>query len=108
MPPRATAVGRFQQGRGVVKMASAVPAARNALPFAQQSPLPQTASGYTCRVHPSALAWHRAMLKHGWDLVVAHWLRLQAPSAGGPGSVPGQGTRGHMLQQKTEGPLYRN
>ena len=27
-----------------------------------------------------------------------HWLRLRAPNAGGPGSVPIQGTRSHMLQ----------
>ena len=25
-------------------------------------------------------------------------LRLWAPSAGGPGSIPGQGVRSHMLQ----------
>ena len=28
------------------------------------------------------------------------WLRLCTPSAGGPGSIPGRGTRGHMLQLK--------
>ncbi|TEA29128.1 hypothetical protein DBR06_SOUSAS10510099, partial [Sousa chinensis] len=26
------------------------------------------------------------------------WLRLYAPNAGGPGSIPGQGTRSHTLQ----------
>ena len=30
--------------------------------------------------------------------LVVQWLRLWAPSAGGPGSIPGQGTRSHMLQ----------
>ena len=30
--------------------------------------------------------------------LVTQWLRLRAPSAGGPGSIPGQGTRSHMLQ----------
>ena len=30
----------------------------------------------------------------GTSLVV-HWLRFYAPSAGGPGSIPGQGTRSH-------------
>ncbi|TEA34982.1 hypothetical protein DBR06_SOUSAS9710054, partial [Sousa chinensis] len=30
--------------------------------------------------------------------LVVQWLRL--PNAGGPGSVPGQGTRSHMLQLK--------
>ena len=31
----------------------------------------------------------------GTSLVV-QWLRLHAPKAGGPGSIPGQGTRSHM------------
>jgi len=29
---------------------------------------------------------------------VVHWLSLYAPSAGGPGLIPGQGTRSHRLQ----------
>ena len=29
---------------------------------------------------------------------MVQWLRLHAPSARGPGSIPGQGTRPHMLQ----------
>ena len=33
----------------------------------------------------------------GTSLLV-QWLRLSAPNAGGPGSIPGQGTRSHMLQ----------
>ncbi|TEA37693.1 hypothetical protein DBR06_SOUSAS9210008, partial [Sousa chinensis] len=28
--------------------------------------------------------------------LVVQWLRLCAPNAGGPGSIPGQGTRSHM------------
>ena len=28
--------------------------------------------------------------------LVAQWLRLHAPNAGGPGSIPGQGTRSNM------------
>ena len=28
------------------------------------------------------------------------WLRFQVPDAGGPGSIPDQGTRSRMLQQK--------
>ena len=28
--------------------------------------------------------------------LVAQWLRLRAPNAGGPSSIPGQGTRSHM------------
>ena len=35
----------------------------------------------------------------GTSLVV-QWLRLCAPNAGGPGSLPSQGTRSHVLQQK--------
>ncbi|TEA36710.1 hypothetical protein DBR06_SOUSAS310123, partial [Sousa chinensis] len=27
--------------------------------------------------------------------LVVQWLRLHAPNAGGPGSIPGQGTRFH-------------
>ena len=30
--------------------------------------------------------------------LVVQWLRLQAPNAGGPGLIPGQGTRSHILQ----------
>ena len=33
----------------------------------------------------------------GTSLVV-QWLRPCAPNAGGPGSIPGQGTRSHVLQ----------
>ena len=32
--------------------------------------------------------------------LVVQWLRLCAPNAGGPGSIPGQGTRSRMLQLK--------
>ncbi|TEA37944.1 hypothetical protein DBR06_SOUSAS37410008, partial [Sousa chinensis] len=28
--------------------------------------------------------------------LVVQWLRLCAPNAGGPGSIPGWGTRSHM------------
>ena len=28
--------------------------------------------------------------------LVALWIRLHAPNTGGPGSIPGQGTRSHM------------
>ena len=30
--------------------------------------------------------------------LVARWLRLYPPNAGGPGSIPSQGTRYYMLQ----------
>ena len=32
------------------------------------------------------------------DSLVGQWLRRRTPYAGGPGSIPGQGTRFHMLQ----------
>ena len=32
--------------------------------------------------------------------LVVQWLRLCAPSVGGLGSIPGQGTRSHMPQLK--------
>ena len=32
--------------------------------------------------------------------MVVQWLRLHAPNSGGPGSIPGPGTRSHMLQLK--------
>ena len=32
------------------------------------------------------------------DSLVVQWLRLHAPNAGPLGSIPGQGTRSHMLQ----------
>ena len=33
--------------------------------------------------------------------LVAQWLRLCAPKVGAPGSIPGQGTRSHMLQVRS-------
>ena len=32
--------------------------------------------------------------------LVVQWLRLYIPSVGGPGSIPDQGTRSHLLQLK--------
>lgn len=68
--------------RGVVEMASALPRPGMPLPSQAAEPCPRQLLVTPARVHPLALAWHRAVLKHGWDLVVAHWPRLQAPSAG--------------------------
>ena len=34
------------------------------------------------------------------DFPRGQWLRLHAPDAGGPGLIPGQGTRSRMLQLK--------
>ena len=33
---------------------------------------------------------------------MAPWLKRHAPSAGGPGLIPGQGTRSHMQQQRSK------
>ena len=35
------------------------------------------------------------------DSLVVQWLRLGAPNAGNPGSIPGQGTRAHMPQVRS-------
>ena len=37
----------------------------------------------------------KTRVQRGTALVV-QWIRLRAPNAGGPGSIPGQGTRSHM------------
>ena len=46
------------------------------------------------------------MIHQGTSLVV-QWLGLHAPNAGGPGSIPGQGTRSHM-RAATKEPTCRN
>ena len=35
---------------------------------------------------------------------MVQWLRLHAPKAGGPGSIPGQGTGARMPQQRVHTP----
>ena len=40
------------------------------------------------------------LLKGDETSLVVQWLRLHAPHAGGPASIPGPGTRSRMLQQK--------
>ena len=47
---------------------------------------------------PSVLSPEDA--REGTSLVI-QWLRLHAPSVGGPGSILGQGTRSHVLQLKS-------
>ena len=39
--------------------------------------------------------------QHGTSLVI-QWLRLHTLNAGDPGSIPGQGTRPHMLQLRLD------
>ena len=44
--------------------------------------------------------WEFHIVKNnmGGTSLVVQWLRLRAPNTGGPGSIPGQGTRSHMPQ----------
>ena len=35
---------------------------------------------------------------------MVQWLRLHTPNAGGPGSIPGQGARSHLLQLRVHKP----
>ena len=44
--------------------------------------------------------YHNKKLKGIGTSLVVQWLRHHAPNAGGPGLIPGQGTRSHMLQLK--------
>ena len=41
------------------------------------------------------------------DKLVVQWLRLLAPNTGGPGSIPGQGTRSHSWQLRVYIPQLR-
>ena len=47
----------------------------------------------------SSIIWKLENTGLGTSLAV-QWLRLHAPNAGGPGSMPGRGTRAHMAQLK--------
>ena len=59
---------------------------------------------------PTPFSWISGIigLRHGnnngnehiikWTSQAVQWLRLRAPNAGGPGFIPGRGTRSHMLQ----------
>ena len=38
---------------------------------------------------------------------MVQWLRLHGPNAGGLGSIPGQGTRSHMLQRRVHRPQLK-
>ncbi|TEA25428.1 hypothetical protein DBR06_SOUSAS11710016, partial [Sousa chinensis] len=39
--------------------------------------------------------------------LVVQWLGVCAPNAGGRGSIPGQGTRSHMLQLRVRKPQLK-
>ena len=60
------------------------------IPWCEQSKL-RTQTAHLCAF---------AHIRSGTSLVV-QWLRLRAPSAGGLGSIPRQGTRFRMVQLKT-------
>ncbi|TEA31318.1 hypothetical protein DBR06_SOUSAS710082, partial [Sousa chinensis] len=40
--------------------------------------------------------------------LVVQWVRLHSPNAGGPGSIPGQGTGSCMLQLSVHMPQLRS
>ena len=44
----------------------------------------------------------------GGTSLMVEWLRLHTPNAGGPGSIPHQGTRSGMLQLRPGAPKYIN
>ena len=50
--------------------------------------------------YPDVLKSHEENRSHQ-DFLVVQWLRLHAPNAEGPGSIPGQETRSHTLHLKT-------
>ena len=52
---------------------------------------------------PPTSPFHLRIGHSGTSLVV-QWLRLWAHNAGGPGSIPGQGTGSHMLQWRSPVP----
>ena len=45
--------------------------------------------------------------KNGATSLVVQWLRLHTPNAESLGSIPGQGTRSHMLQLRVYTPQRR-
>ena len=50
----------------------------------------------------------RGQVGQGIKFPVAQWLGCCTLNVGGPGSIPGQGTRGHMLQLRVRVPQLRN
>jgi len=45
--------------------------------------------------------------KEETSLEASPWLRLFSPNSGGPGLIPGQGTRSHMLQLRVHTPQQK-
>ena len=59
-------------------------------------------------------SWESPPKRHTWVKATAlgasllvQWLRLRASNAGGPGSIPAQGTRSHMLQLRARMPQLK-
>ena len=56
------------------------------------------ASIFTCLLMCLYLSVFSPLIKVSGTSLVVQWLGLCAPGAGGPGSIPGQGSRSHVLQ----------
>ena len=65
--------------------------------IAWRNPMDRGVFGAT--VHGVTKSW--TWLRKGTSLM-AQWLKLHAPSGGGPGLIPGQGTKSHMQQQRSK------
>ncbi|XP_017908555.1 PREDICTED: uncharacterized protein LOC108636724 isoform X2 [Capra hircus] len=63
-------------------------------PHMEQPRRLQTARSRHPPARPTVLKWSRITLQGD-----GQWLRCCVPNAGGPGSIPGQGTRFHMLHK---------
>ena len=70
---------------------------------------PETAHMWANQKETSSLSLKKFWMIHDylnttlqWLLWWVQWLRLCSPSAGGPGLIPGQGTRSHMLKLRVE------
>ena len=86
-------------------------------PLSLSASLPSAARGRTaetrlpngqCQFFPSPCVPGTSPIKKGSSgvYVVVQWLRLHAPHAGDPGSIPDQGARHHMLQLRV--PMRQN
>ena len=62
-------------------------------------------AGYSPWSHKESGTTEQLSTAHGASLV-AQGLRLSVPNSGGPGSIPGQETRSHMLQLRPKTDKY--
>ena len=49
----------------------------------------------------AAIAYEAHKSDQGGTSLVVQWLRFHAPNTEGPGSIPGQGTRPHVLSKSS-------